>query len=90
LRHNIEQVCERSQREPNTAFQNLDVMSQLVDQANSALELAQARYKLGLSSIAELSQAQLNKTAADIAYASARYEYQIRRAELDYQTGTLH
>jgi len=74
----------------NTAFQNLDVTSQLVDQANNALDLAQARYKIGLSSIAELSQAQLNKTEADIAFASARYEYQIRRAELDYQDGKLH
>jgi outer membrane protein len=74
----------------NSAYQNLDVTSQLVDQANNALDFAQARYKLGLSSIAELSQAQLNKTEADIAFASARYEYQIRRAELDYQTGALH
>jgi len=74
----------------SSAFQNLDVTSQLVAQANNALDLAEARYKLGLSSIAELSQAQLNKTEADIALASARYEYQIRRAELDYQVGTLH
>jgi outer membrane protein len=74
----------------NTALQNLDVTSQLVDQANNALDLAQARYKIGLSSIAELSQAQLNKTEADIVFASARYEYQIRRVELDYQVGTLH
>jgi outer membrane protein len=74
----------------NSAFQNLDVTSQLVDQANNSLDLAEARYKIGLSSIAELSQAQLNKTEADIAFASARYEYQIRRAELDYQTATLH
>jgi len=74
----------------NTAFQNLAVTSQLLDQANNALDLAQARYKLGLSSIAELSQAQLNKTEADIAFANARYEYQMRRAELDYQTGALH
>jgi outer membrane protein len=73
-----------------TALQNLDVTSQLVDQANNSLDLAQARYKIGLSSIAELSQAQLNKTEADIAFASARYEYQIRRAELDYQVGTIH
>ena len=37
-----------------------------------------------------VGRAQLNKTEADIALASARYEYQIRRAELDYQVGTLH
>jgi len=73
-----------------TAVQNLDVTAQLVDQASNALDLAQARYKIGLSSIAELSEAQLNKTQADIAFATAGYEYQIRRAELDYQVGTIH
>jgi outer membrane protein len=73
-----------------TALQNLDVTSQLVDHANNAMDLAQARYKIGLSSIAELSEAELNKTGADIAFASARYEYQIRRAELDYEVGSIH
>jgi outer membrane protein len=36
----------------------------------------------------ELSQAQLNVTAAEIEQASARYDYQIQRAVLDYQIGT--
>ena len=35
-----------------------------------------------------LSQAQLNVTAAQIEQASAKYEYQIQRAVLDYQVGT--
>ena len=34
-----------------------------------ALELAAARYNLGLSSIVQLAQAQLNKTRADIGQA---------------------
>jgi outer membrane protein len=37
--------------------------------------------------IVELSQAQLNQPAAQIAQASAKYEYQITRAALDYQVG---
>lgn len=73
----------------NTAFQRLEVTAQLLDQATQALELAQARYDLGLSSIVELSQAQLNKTSAEIGGASAKYEYQIQRAVLDYQIGAL-
>ena len=36
----------------------------------------------------ELTQAQLNKTRAEIEQATARYEYQ-RAAALRYQTGTL-
>jgi outer membrane protein len=73
----------------NTAYQRLDLTAQLLQQAAQALDLAQARYDIGLSSIVELSQAQLNRTAAEIANVSARYDYQIQRAILDYQTGTL-
>jgi hypothetical protein len=37
----------------------------------------------------ELSQAQLNETAAEITRTNARYEYLVRRSLLDYQTGVL-
>jgi outer membrane protein len=72
-----------------SAFQRLDLTNQLLDQASQALELAEARYNLGLSSIVELTQAQLNKTRAEIEQASARYDYQARVAALRYQTGSL-
>jgi outer membrane protein len=72
-----------------TASERLDLTQQLLDQANLALDLAQARYKLGLSSIVELSQAQLNQTQAQIEHASAKYDYQIQLAALNYEAGTL-
>jgi outer membrane protein len=72
-----------------TGYRRLDLTNQLLAQASDALELAQARYNLGLSSIVELSQAQLAKTAAEIGQASARYDYQARIAALRYQTGKL-
>jgi outer membrane protein len=72
-----------------TAFQRLDLTDQLLSQATDALDLASQRYNLGLSSIVELSQAQLNQTQAQIAQATARYEYQSRSAALRYQTGSL-
>ena len=72
-----------------TGFQRLDLTNQLLEQASLAQELAEARYNLGLSSIVELTQAQLNKTRAEIEQASARYDYQARTAALRYQTGTL-
>ena len=72
-----------------TAYQRLDLTSQLLAQASSALELAEGRYNLGLSSIVELTQAQLNKTSAEIAQATAKYEYQARMSALRYQTGEL-
>lgn len=74
----------------NSAFQRLSVTDQLLSQANQALDLAQSRYKLGLSSIIELSQAQLNQTQAQIAQASARYDYQTQTSVLNFQVGALH
>ncbi|MSV27938.1 MAG: TolC family protein [Bryobacterales bacterium] len=73
----------------NTAFERLAVTGELLEQAALALDLAQSRYDLGLSSMVELSQAQLSKTGAEIASSSARYEYQIRRAMLRYAIGAL-
>jgi outer membrane protein len=71
------------------AYQRMDLTTQLLTQASDALELATARYNLGLSSIVELTQAQLNHTRAEIEQAAARYEYQIRSASLRYQSGVL-
>jgi outer membrane protein len=62
------------------------VTQQLLDQANLALNLAQARYHLGLGSIVELSQAQLQQTQAGISDAQARYDYRLSLAVLQYQT----
>lgn len=74
----------------NTALQRIGLTVQLLNQANQALDLTQARYDLGLNSIVDLSQAQLNKTSAEIASASAKYDYMTQRAVLDYTIGTTH
>jgi len=73
----------------NDAFQRLDVTARMVAEANEALRLAQARYDNALGSIVELNQAQVNQTAAEIAAASAKYEYLSRRADLNYAMGAL-
>jgi outer membrane protein len=72
-----------------TGFQRLGLTNELLAQAAQAQELAESRYSLGLSSIVELTQAQLNKTRAEIEQASARYDYQARTAALRYQIGAL-
>ncbi len=72
-----------------TAKQRIEVTGQWIAQAAQALELAQSRYELGLSSIVELSQAQLARTNAEIQQATARYDYQLRLAILDSRTGRL-
>jgi outer membrane protein len=71
----------------NTAYQRVSVTNQLLQQANLALDLAQTRYNLGLGSIVELSQAQLQQTDAQIGNANARYEYLSTLSSLTYQTG---
>jgi outer membrane protein len=74
----------------NTAYDRVGLTAQLLDQASLALDLAQSRYDLGLGSIVELSQAQLNLTSAQIANSSARFEYQNQRSVVEYQIGALH
>jgi outer membrane protein len=73
----------------NSGYQRLAVTQQLLNQANLALNLAQERYKLGLSSIIELSQSQLNETQAQIAATSAKYDYEAELSALNYQVGSL-
>ncbi len=73
----------------NYAFERLDLTQKLFDNASQAFNLAEARYKLGSSSIVELSQSQLEKTQAEIDYTSAKYEYQIQRAILNFQAGSM-
>jgi outer membrane protein len=74
----------------NSAYQRLSVTDELLDEANQSVNLAQSRYNLGLSSIIELSQAQLNQTQAQIAQASAKYDYQAQLSVLNFQIGALH
>jgi outer membrane protein len=86
LRNLISRDVRTSWLNANTAYQRLTVTQQLLQQANLALKLAQARYKLGLGSIVELSQAQLQQTQADISDAQASYDYRLSLAVLTYET----
>jgi outer membrane protein len=76
--------------EEKTAFDRLELSEQIFKQAQIAFDFALSRYNLGLSSIVELSQAQLNLTSAQIDTASAKYEYQSKQLGVDYQTGALN
>ncbi|MGA3201062.1 MAG: TolC family protein [Bryobacteraceae bacterium] len=72
-----------------TAYQRIDVTAQFLRQAALALDLARGRYQLGLSSIVELTQAELNLTQAEIENLSAKYDYQSQYAVLQYTMGAL-
>jgi outer membrane protein len=89
LRNRISRDVRTSWLNASTAFDRVSVNEQLLAQANLALDLAGTRYKLGLSSIVELSQAQLQQTQAEIGSAQAGYEYRLALAVLRYQTSGL-
>lgn len=86
LRNRIARDVRTSWPNANTAYQRGDVTRHLLNQASLALELAQTRYNLGLGSIVELSQAQLQQTQAQIRSAQAGYDYRLAWAEVRYQT----
>lgn len=89
LRNRISRDVRTSWLGASTAFDRVNVNEQLLAQANQALDLAQTRYKLGLSSIVELSQAQLQQTQAEIGSAEAGYAYRLALSVLRYQTSGL-
>ncbi len=86
LRDRISRDVRTSWLNATTAYDRLAVTQQLLDQANLALNLAQSRYNLGLGSIVELSQAELQLTQAQISDAQAGYDYRLSLAVLQYQT----
>jgi len=71
----------------NTAFQRVAVSAELAKQAELSLNLAQGRYQLGLGSIVELSQAQLQQTDAAIGYVNAQYQYRLALSILNFEIG---
>jgi outer membrane protein len=72
-----------------TAFRRIGVADQFRAQTAQALALAETRYKLGLSSIVELSQAQLQSTQAAVSAVNARYDYLLSLRLLEYVQGQL-
>jgi outer membrane protein len=88
LRDQIVRDVRTAWLQANTAYRRIAVTAELLAQASMGLNLAQTRYQLGLSSIVELTQAQLQQTSAAIDKVNAQYEYELALATLDYQIGT--
>jgi outer membrane protein len=86
LRNRIARDVRTSWLAANAAYERMGVTRQLFQQAQLALDLSQARYRLGLGSIVELSQAQLQATQAEIGNAQAGYDYRLALAVLQYET----
>jgi outer membrane protein len=84
LRNNIARDVRNSWQDTNRAYERLAVTKQLREQAALAFDLAQSRYNLGLSSIVEFSQADLQKTEADIEGTDAAYQYRLTQIILAF------
>jgi len=89
LRNQIARDVRTGWLNANAAYARLSVTQQLLDQANLAFDLAQTRYNMGLSSIVELSQAQLQQTQAQISNAQAAYDFRLGLAVLRYETAGI-
>jgi outer membrane protein len=87
LRNSISRDVRVSWQDTNRAYERLSVTKQLREQASLALDLAQARYNLGLGSIVEFTQAELQKTEADIADTDATYQYRLTQMVLVFTIG---
>jgi outer membrane protein len=87
LQDNVARDVRNSWLDTEKTFERLTVTKQFQEQANLALQLADSRYKLGLGSIVEYSQAQLQKTDADLQDADAHYQYLVSQIVLAYQMG---
>ena len=85
LRDRIANDVRTSWLNANAAYSRISVTQQFVDQTNLAADLSQTRYTLGLGSIVELSQAQLQQTEAQIQFAAAKYQYRIAESVLRFQ-----
>jgi len=84
LRNNIARDVRKSWQDTSRAYERLSVTRQLRQQADLSLDLAQARYNLGLGSIVEFTQAELQKTEADIADTDATYQYRLTQLVLAF------
>ena len=87
LQNNVARDVRNAWLDTQKAYERLSLTKQLREQADLALDLAQARYKLGLGSIVEYSQANLQKTEADLQDTNALYQYQMSQVVLAYEIG---
>ncbi len=72
-----------------TLTQQIKVAEEQVAIAREALSLASQRYKLGLSSIVEVTQSEVAVTAAETRLAETQYDAKIAEARLRYAVGGI-
>jgi len=87
LQDNVARDVRNSWLDTSKAYERLSVTKQLREQAELSLQLADARYKLGLGTIVEFSQAELQQTDAELQDTDAHYQYIVSQIVLAYEMG---
>jgi outer membrane protein len=87
LHNNVVRDVRTAWLSATNAFQKVGVSAELAKEADLSLSLAQGRYQMGLASIVELSQGQLQQTAAAIGYVNAEYQYRLSLSTLNFEIG---
>lgn len=72
-----------------TARGNITVTDRFLSTARQTFDLTSTRYRIGLSSIVDVSAAQLSETQAAIARTNATYDYIVQEAALEFATGII-
>jgi outer membrane protein len=89
LLHDVELQVKQNFLSVVTFIQQIKVAENQVAIAKEALGLARQRYKLGLSSIVEVTQSEVAVTAAETRLAETQYNAKIAEAQLRYAVGVM-
>jgi outer membrane protein len=89
LLHNVQLQVKENFLSVVTFIQQVKVAENQVAIAKEALGLARQRYKLGLSSIVEVTQSEVAVTAAETRLAETQYNAKIAEAQLRYAVGVM-
>jgi outer membrane protein len=87
--NNVTQAVRIAWLNAKAGYENISITGHLKDAAAQALQLAESRYNLGITSTVELNQAQLSAIDAEIGYSRAKYGYLAALDVLNYQVGAL-
>jgi len=72
-----------------TARGNVDLSRRILQTADVALHDTNVRYRIGLNSIADVSEAELQRTEAAIAQTNAIYDFIVQEANLEFAVGVI-
>jgi outer membrane protein len=72
-----------------TARGNVDLSRRILQTADVALHDTDVRYRIGLNSIADVSEAELQRTQAAIGETNAIYDFIVQEANLEFAVGII-